>query len=767
LFLVLLAGWCRHGLAAAPANDTCATPAVIPGSGPFPYLSPVVDISEATISGDPPIAEDFYKTRVIRSVWYTFTPAVNAVYTLSTCAGAGATTTTADTVMALYTSAAGCNGPFAPEGSLDDETCSPQATLTRQLLADTQYYLVIWKFCDGCPEDGRNAVQVHVTRTIPPPNDTCATALPVQLNLPLLGTTVGARNDYQVTGTNAFAGIDQLPSLAAGREVVYSFTASEAGEYSFRAFNYAASQDVLIYLASTCPAGQPGATNQLTPLAAANRAVVNTAEEILCLPMTAGQRVLVFIDDHQGGNAGSDFTLAVTQCQRENERDRPNNSPADATPLACGIEGSLTPAGDRDFYRLGSFPAGWRAFAMVDGEAAQNSDFDLRITTFSDTVEYDDDNNDHSFATSSPNLSGTYLTGSQSFLVVDYKIPRESEPYRLYAVVQPPLADAAAEAEPNDTLAEASSAEQNYFYGTLAGPAPSTDADVYAFGVAEGDLIFIGLDGDPHRTNAPVNAKLELLDAAGTSLVTVNDSAFSSVGGTNLNLDTLFGVTPAAPGEALVYRVPLNTETLFARVTASPTASASSGAGAYLLSISRNCLIGSEGFNHAPTLSNALVSTPVVVGIPATLRGTIWELDAIDDVTLLVNWGDGTSNRFDYPPGRTEFAVTHTFTSVASNLNVTLSVHDPSGAGNGNVTVPVRVRPVIQAARFLSIQSLSNGPVRLEVEGTPAVEYRIEWSTTMTSWSTLGTRTANGAGRFTIDDAGPMAVTRFYRAVGE
>jgi hypothetical protein len=216
-----------------------------------------------------------------------------------------------------------------------------------------------------------------------------------------------------------------------------------------------------------------------------------------------------------------------------------------------------------------------------------------------------------------------------------------------------------------------------------------------------------------------------------------------------------------------VYRVPLNTETLFARVTASPAATASSGAGAYLLSISRNCLIGSEGLNHAPVLSDVVIATPAVVGVPATLRGTIWELDAIDGATLLVNWGDGVTNRYEYPPGRTEFAVTHTFTSVASNLNVTLSVHDPSGAGNGSVTVPVRVRPAIQAARFLSIQSLSNGPIRLEVEGTPAVEYRIEWSTTLTSWSSLGTRTANGAGRFTIDDAGPMTVTRFYRAVGE
>ena len=232
----------------------------------------------------------------------------------------------------------------------------------------------------------------------------------------------------------------------------------------------------------------------------------------MCLPLTAGQKVFVFVDDSESGNPGSGFTLEVTRCRRERE---PNDSPADAAPLSNGTEGSLTPAGDRDFYTLGSFPAGWRAFAMVDGEAARNTDFDLRITTYSDTVEYDDDNNDHSFATSSPNLAGTYLTGGASFLVVNYKIQRESEPYRIFAVVQPPLTAASPEHEPNDSPVEANSSDQNYFYGTLDGPSPSKDADIYAFGVVEGDLIFVGLDCDPHRTNAPVNARLELLDSSG------------------------------------------------------------------------------------------------------------------------------------------------------------------------------------------------------------------------------------------------------------
>ena len=170
--------------------------------------------------------------------------------------------------------------------------------------------------------------------------------------------------------------------------------------------------------------------------------------------------------------------------------------------------------------------------------------------------------------------------------------------------------------------------------------------------------------------------------------------------------------------------------------------------------------------NHAAELTNAAISSPVVVGLPATLRGTIWELDTVDAPTLLVNWGDGTTNRYDYTPGRTDFAVTHTFNTAYTNFNITLSVRDQSGAGN-SAAVPARVRPFIQAARFTSIERLPNSQIRLELQGTPQIEYRIEMHDTNDTWSLLGARTADAGGLFTIDDPSPLNSSRFYRAVGE
>jgi hypothetical protein len=742
---------------AAPTNDFCSGATILPRAGPFPYLSPVVDISTATTAGDASAPGPYYPTRVVRGVWYKFTPAVSASYTLATCGGPGATATTADTVMAIYTSAAGCNGPFVPDGDADDQSCAPQASLTRQLLADTTYYLLVWKFWDEITEeDFMNDVQLQVTATLPPPNDTCASAVPVSLNIPVAGTTVGAQDNYQLANTNGFGGLNQTPSTAPGRDVVYTFTASEAGDYSFRVTGYNVRQDLVLYVAPACPPGDGSLANVL---GAANRSQVNSSEEVSCLPLAAGQEVFVFVDDNSAGNAGSDFAMEVSRCEREREM---NDSPVDAAPLACGVQGSSFPAGDRDFFALGSYPAGWRAFAMVDGEAGGNADLDLRLTTYSDTVEFDDHNNDASFGGASPNLSGTPLTGSPSFLFVNHHLSQESEPYRLFAVVQPPAASAAPESEPNNSPLEANSAEPNYFQATLDGPA---DTDVFAFSVTEGDLVFLGLDCDPHRTNGPISAQLELLGSSGALLVGVSDGDFSSSGGTNVSIGTLMAFSPSAPGESLVYRSQVE-GTFFARVSFSPGAVGGAGAGDYLLSISKNFVIGSDGLNHPPTLSNVALAAPAFAGSPATLRGTLWELDTGDAPTLVIRWGDGTTNIVRYDaPGRIDFAIPHTFTAADPNVTISLAVRDDSGAA-AETTLQVSVRAP-QPARFEAISFQPDGHVLLRLRGAPLAGYRVEQGDGSGKWTILGQRTADAAGIFSIEDSAPAGASRFYRAVFE
>lgn len=583
---------------APPPNDTCAGAEVIPAAGPFPYLTAVTaDITDATGAGDPPSPS--CQSSISRSIWYRFTPNATATYTISSCADAPTATTVDDTVMAIYTSStSNCGGtyteiPLATDtDGCDDDSCASeafQAVITTRLTAGTAYFIVVWELGAVPPTVGNTAVQLRVSQVLPPVNDTCGSPAALTLNKPVIGTTVSANNDYQLSGSACFTGVGQTASTATGRDAVYSFSAPSAASYSFRVTGYDINKNLVLYVAGTCPIGLPPIT-VATCLGAANRSPANTSEEVSCLPLTAGQQVFVFVDENTL-TAGSVFTIEVTTCDQESE---PNNTPATADAVTLpvkGVEGSISTAGDVDFFALGTVAAGSRVFAMVDGVAANAEDFDLRLTTTTDTLEYDDNDNDALFGSASPNIDGTPTPGSAVplFLRVNNLSAAASEPYRLYAVVQPPGGNpgcnncsATNETEPNNKTMQANSATNNYFYGSLSGPAPSMDVDFYRFLAEAGSLVYLGLDADPLRNNTPINAQIELVDSSGATLVLVNDS--HSASSTTSGAGSLTATTPFSPGEALVYRV-TTPGTYYAKVSIGTSSTGSTGAGDYLLSI--------------------------------------------------------------------------------------------------------------------------------------------------------------------------------------
>ena len=581
----------------APPNDLCAGAEVIPGAGPFPFLTTTTaNITDATTAGDPPAPT--CQTNISRSIWYRFTPTTTAQYTISSCAGAPTGTTVSDTIMAIYTSAGGCAGPFTqlPTGiftnGCSDDDCAVEAlqsVITTQLNAGTTYYILMWLFDTPPPIAGQTSVQLRISQFLFAPNDTCSGAIALSLNAPVdatttSGATPAAMNDYNLSGAACFPGIGQIASTADGIDVVYSFTAPSAGNYSFRVFNYTNPfSNLVLYVASSCPAATPGTPVTVnTCLGASNRAPDSPAEEVMCLPLTLNQQVFIFVDE-AAATLGSPYTIEVTRCTQETE---PNSTPGTSNTFALGKEGSIGTNLDADFYSIGTPAAGSRLFALVDGAAANFDDFDLRVTTTTDTLEYDDENNDPPFGLHSPNVAGTPLTGVPTFLRVNLflsALATTAEPYRLYAVVQPPIASATNEVEPNNTIGQANTGANLYFKGSLAGPAPSTDVDVYSFTANAGDLIYVGLDGDPLRDNTPLDARLELLSAAGSVLVDVDDNSATS--NTSSGAGSLTAVTPFSPAEGLIYRARVP-GTYYARV--STLFSGAAGAGDYLLSISRN-----------------------------------------------------------------------------------------------------------------------------------------------------------------------------------
>lgn len=568
------------GTDAPPPNDTCAGAFVIP-AGPYPVFGALTpDITSATQAGDPPAPT--CQPNVSRGVWYRFTPAVTGTYAISTCADEGTATTVDDTVLAVYASSNGtCAGTFTEvAGGCDDDSCASEVNQSViegvTLTAGVNYAIVISKYSTSAPSAGNTAVQPRVQFFEPPGNDACAGSPALALDRPVRATTAYANDDYRLPEFSpCFTGIGQTASTAPGRDVAYRFTPPSDGTYSIRVTGASTAQNPVLYLAADCPAGAPPRLPSC--LSASNRNTVNGAEEINCVALTGGVPYFVYVDE-SSFTAGGAVTLEATRCTLESE---PNGDPPSADDPVCGIEGAVSPAGDADFFRLGTPAAGSRIFALADGVAANSTDLDLRVTTTADTLEYDDANNDTPFGSLAPNTSGAIAPGGPVYLRVDDFDPAGVvEPYRLYYVVQPPSASAIPEVEPNDTVPTATFSTRQYYSGTIAS---GTDTDLFAFDAYAGQLLFVALDADPGRDGTPFNPKLELLDQGGAVLALVDDGAATS--STAPGTGTLAATTPESPGEALTWRVRAAGRHVV-RV-----GSSGGTTGDYLLSVATDCAI--------------------------------------------------------------------------------------------------------------------------------------------------------------------------------
>lgn len=429
----------------------------------------------------------------------------------------------------------------------------------------------------------------QVTLTASPANDTCAGATPLSLNLPVSGTTAGASADFSINATAAnFTGspavsIGHTPTAAPGRDVVYTFSPPATGLYSVRVTGYPTFQNLIIYASTQCSSPLIPDPTGGEYLRAANRTTSTGAEALYGLSLTAGTMYYLIVDDTGSGNTGGPFTIEVNRSQSEVE---PNNSPATATSYLLGESGmefTMSPAGEADFFALGTPEAGSRIFAMIDGIPAGTGDTQLRLTNSTGTLEFDEDNGDVAFGASgfSSVLAGAVADGNPLFLRANlFSMSLSNEPYRLYAVTRPPIAAASEEVEPNDTPAAAQRAPTNYFAGatTSAG-----DTDLYAFTAYAGQMVMLGLDCYPNHTisGVGIDGTLGLVDSTGATLISVNGASVSG-GDNGVNPSSggasLTSTSPSFPGEALVYRVRAS-GTYYARVTAT-------SAGPYLLSIS-------------------------------------------------------------------------------------------------------------------------------------------------------------------------------------
>jgi hypothetical protein len=216
-----------NGFAAAPNNDLCANAIVVPASGPFPVLTDPVVVSLATTNGDPalPPIGPCRSGSVSRSIWYRFTPSVTALYTVSTCTD---TTTTLDTLMAIYTASGNCTG-FSLVDCGDDE-CGVRAAIETELNAGTTYYIVIWSSGSSIPAGNPAIVQLRISPPPTVPNDTCAGAVVIPDAGPF--PYLAPASDTRLAGK---VGDPPAPPCAGGaldRSVWYRFNPAASGTYT-------------------------------------------------------------------------------------------------------------------------------------------------------------------------------------------------------------------------------------------------------------------------------------------------------------------------------------------------------------------------------------------------------------------------------------------------------------------------------------------------------------------------------------------------------
>ncbi len=219
--------------AGPPPNDLCQNAEKVPDDGPFPWTSSLVlDVTDATTVGDP--GEPSCLPFVSRSIWFTFKPFNAGFYRISV--SGDTMTNIRDTVMAIYTSANGCNGPFIEIECNDDggftEPNLFKSAIARTLDAQITYYILVWVVGAEPPDPAiGTSLQLRVSRPAHPANDTCAGALeiPRDATFPYLTPVVDT-----LLATQSLS--EPLPlcqtNASAARCVWYRFSPTSTAFYS-------------------------------------------------------------------------------------------------------------------------------------------------------------------------------------------------------------------------------------------------------------------------------------------------------------------------------------------------------------------------------------------------------------------------------------------------------------------------------------------------------------------------------------------------------
>lgn len=247
-------GLAVRSLEPAPANDQCSAAVEIPGAGPFPWVSPSVNVVSATPvigQGTDSLVSCPMGTSAVQTIWYSLTPAQSGRYEFSTCLadvpppGCSIGNTSLSLRLAgMAPDVCGTSTLLACAGVACDGT---RKKLVVDLAAGVPVLLAVGRETGAGVSTSGATLQVLVrfTPAVPAPvNDGCAAAIElVAGELPVVTAPVDVR-----AATNA--GDPALPTALA-RTVWYTLTPAVDGMYEI----------------STCLGDAPGCTLGSTGIA--------------------------------------------------------------------------------------------------------------------------------------------------------------------------------------------------------------------------------------------------------------------------------------------------------------------------------------------------------------------------------------------------------------------------------------------------------------------------------------------------------------------
>jgi hypothetical protein len=262
-----------------PANDSCATPTVLAGPGPYAF-----DLTNTTTGtqGQMEAACLFFGLNAIhRDAWYTWVAPSTGVATVETCAQTGV-----DTKIAAY---AGQGCPSSAPLACNDDACSLQTRVRFLVQSGQAYTLQVGTYPGAAGGTGTFSITVAVP-------DDCAMAAPI-----------GGTGTYAVDSTTATTGAPLPGCASAGRDVWYLWTAPSSGNATVRTCGGVTADSVLAVWADNnagaCPSGMPLVCNDDS---------CGLQSEVTTAVMAGNRYFIQLATFGSGAGYSGTFTIAIT-----------------------------------------------------------------------------------------------------------------------------------------------------------------------------------------------------------------------------------------------------------------------------------------------------------------------------------------------------------------------------------------------------------------------------------------------------------------------